>query len=89
MVPCRVLQGSILRPLLFLLYINDMEAAVSCQLIIYADNSAILVSGKDVNKIEEQLRSELSSLNKWSVDNRLLLLKRYLNINPRPKPFPR
>ena len=70
-VPCRVPQGSILGPLLFLLYINDMEAAVSCQLILYADDSALLVSGKDVNKIEQQLGNELSSLNGWLVDNRL------------------
>ena len=70
-VPCGVPQGSILGPLLFLLYINDMEAAVSCQLILYADDSALLVSGKDVNKIEQQLGNELSSLNGWLVDNRL------------------
>ena len=70
-VPCEVPQGSILGPLLFLLYIIDMEAAVSCQLILYADDSALLVSGKDVNKIEEQLGNKLSSLNGWLVDNRL------------------
>ena len=70
-VPCGVPQGFILGPLLFLLYINDMEAAVSCQLILYADDSALLVSGKDVNKIEEQLGNELSSLKGWLVDNRL------------------
>ena len=51
MVSRRVPQGSILGPLLFLLYINDMEAAVSCQLILCADDSSLLVSGKDVNKI--------------------------------------
>ena len=53
------------------LAINDMEAAVSFQLILYADDSALLVSGKDVNIIEEQLGNELSSLNGWLVDNRL------------------
>ena len=48
-----------------------MEAAVPCQLILYADDSAFLVSGKDVNKNEEQLGNELSSLNGRLVDNRL------------------
>ena len=62
-VPCGIPQGSILGPLIFVLYNNDMEAAVSCQLILYADDSALLVSSKDVNKIEEQLGNELSSLN--------------------------
>ena len=42
-VPCGVPQRSILGPLLFLIYVNDMEAAVSCQLMLYADDSALLV----------------------------------------------
>ena len=36
-----------------------MEAAVSCQLILYADDSALLVSGRDVGLIEERLGNEL------------------------------
>ena len=70
-VPCGVPQGSILGPLLFLIYVNDMEAAVSCQLIVYADDAALLVSGRDICLIEERLGNELSSLNGWLVDNRL------------------
>ena len=61
MVPCGVQQESILGQLLFLLYINDMEAAVSCQLILYPYDFYILVSGKNVIKIVEQLGNEL----KW------------------------
>ena len=70
-VPLGVPLGSILGPLLFLIYVNDMEAAVSCQLIVYADDAALLVSGRDVCLIEERLGNELSSLNGWLVDNRL------------------
>ena len=70
-VPCGVPQGPILGPLLFLIYVNDMEAAVSCQLILYADDSALLISGRDVRQIEESLGIELSSLNGWFVDNKL------------------
>ena len=41
---CGVPQGSILGPLFFLLYINDMETACTCNLYLYADDSALLVS---------------------------------------------
>ena len=43
-----------------------MEAAISCQPILYADDSALLVSGRNVGLIEES-----SSLNWWLLDNRL------------------
>ena len=55
MVPCGVPQGSILVPLLFIIYVNDMESAVKCKLISYADDSAFLVSGKGVKVIQETL----------------------------------
>ena len=51
-IKCGVPQGSILGPLLFLIYVNDMRAAVSCKLLLYADDSALLTSGKDVSEIE-------------------------------------
>ena len=47
-VTCGVPQGSILGPLLFLIYVNEMENAVNCKLLLYADDSCLLVSGKNV-----------------------------------------
>jgi len=44
-ITCGVPLGSILGPLLFLIYVNDMSAVVKNKLLLYADDSAILVSG--------------------------------------------
>ena len=72
-ITCGVPQGSILGPLLFLLYVNDADAAVRCKLLLYADDSALLISGKDVSSIEQQLSEEMASLSDWLVDNKLSL----------------
>ena len=62
-ITCGVPQGSIIGPLLFLLYVNNMKAVVNCELLLYADDSALLVSGKDVDNIESLLSEELSNDN--------------------------
>ena len=72
-ITCGVPQGSVLGPLLFLLYINDMSAAVNCTLYLYADDSVLLASGKDLVEIEATLSSELESVNDWLIDNKLSL----------------
>ena len=74
-ITCGVPQGSILGPLLFLCYVNDMSMSISgeCKLMLYADDSAILYSHKDPRVISERLGQELESCSKWLVDNKLSL----------------
>ena len=68
---CGVPQGSILGPLLFLLYVNDMPLAVKSDLLLYADDTCLMYTGKDIKTIEEQLNTDLSSLCDWFIDNKL------------------
>ena len=51
-IECEVPQGSILGPLLFLLYVSDMKHAVNCELFLYADDSWLVCQHNDVSKIE-------------------------------------
>ena len=68
---CGVPQGSILGPLLFLLYVNDMPQSVSCDLLLYADDTCLVYSDKDLENIENNLNENFNSLCDWFVDNKL------------------
>ena len=72
-IKCGVPQGSILGPLLFLIYVNDMSGVVNSKLLLYADDSAILVSDKHISNIEKLLKKELETVNDWLIDNKLSL----------------
>ena len=72
-VTCGVPQGSILGPSLFLIYVNDMESVVDCDLLLYADDSALLIRGKNITDIVQKLSEELTKLNVWLIDNKLSL----------------
>ena len=74
-VNCGVPQGSILGPLLFLLYINDMSTAINdqCSLYLYADDSALAVSGNNVTDIESKLSFNMNNVSLWLSQNRLSL----------------
>ena len=58
--------GSILGPLLC---INDMTYAVICKLLLYADDSALIASGKNVAYIVSTLSSELEYVSNCLIDN--------------------
>ena len=70
-IDCGVPQGSILGPLLFLLYVNDMKQAVDCDLFLYADDSCLVYQHKDVQEIGRNLNKNFSNVCDWFVDNKL------------------
>ena len=50
-----------------------MSSHVNCDLYLYADDSALLVSGKDICEIEQKLQFNLENVSQWLINNKLSL----------------
>ena len=73
-IKCGVPQGSILGPLMFILYVNDMPTCFTkCDVNIYADDTAFYFAANDLPTIKNVLKSELKSVFEWLCANKLSL----------------
>ena len=64
-------QGSILGPLLFLIYINGMPQAVDSELLLSADDTCLVFQHMNIKAIEEHLNRDFSTLVDWFVDDKV------------------
>lgn len=74
-------QGSILGPLLFLLYINDIiQASKKIEFLLFADDTSIFLADKDLKKMEKTLNEELINVSNWLKANKLSLNVKKSNV---------
>ena len=67
-------QGSVLGPLLFLLYINDLYVAIKCcRVHHFADDTNLLINNKSLKRLNKLLSIDLNNLTNWLNANKISL----------------
>jgi hypothetical protein len=66
-------QGSILGPLLFIIFVNCLPNAVNCKTIMYADDTTLLCKAKYPDDLSTDLTSNLNHVANWLEANKLTL----------------
>ena len=67
-------QGSNLGPILFLIYVNNLPAiSNSLQTQLFADDTIVSISGRDMEQIKSTNNSELEKISDWTHANKLTL----------------
>lgn len=65
-------QGSVVRPTLFNLFINDITILdLESKILLYADDVVIYISGNDLLSILNKMQSDIDQIYSWSVRNHL------------------
>ena len=71
--PIGVPKGSILGPLLFVIFFNDLPKEISCQADLYADDKTLSASGRNIAEISNELTEACCKVSHWMKANRLKL----------------
>ena len=73
-IQCGAPQGSILAPLLFLVYINDLPKCLErSEAILFADDTNIFITAKNKEELFRIANTELKNVNNWMLSNKLAL----------------
>jgi len=66
-------QGSILGPLLFILFVNDLPLCTNLEIDMYADDSTLHTSGNSTNELDRNLSSAMHDVHLWCSSNDMVV----------------
>lgn len=72
-IVCGVPQGSILGPLLYLIYVNDISMSTNAHILSFADDTSMYISDHNINRLYEKANYAMNCLYEWFCANRLSL----------------
>ena len=72
-------QGSVLAPILFLIYISDIGEDILANTLVYVDDTKIKMNVKNESDVEN-LQGELNKLNNWTIENNMEFNKKKFQV---------
>jgi hypothetical protein len=90
-VDISVIQGSLLGPILFSIYINDFPNSTTLNSFLFADDTSLLKSGKNIKNITAAVNAELINVAAWYRANKMAVntdKTKYIIFHPKGKYLP-
>ena len=69
-IKCSIPQGSVLGPLLFTIYINDISSSTNSAPRLYADDTCLILQDSSISNLKYKIKGKINAVNKWMIANK-------------------